>query len=82
MAHPPGSRAVIRQGTCNRHPLLLTPRQVLRLVGETCAEAKPREELTSALTLLALGDGVVNSMASMTFSMALKAASKLNVWKT
>src|SRR6266545_2711564 len=43
-------RGVIGQGACNRHPLLLTSRQVLRLVGETRPQAKPGEEITSALT--------------------------------
>src|SRR5207249_828620 len=38
-------RGIIGQGACNRHSLLLTPRQVLRLVGETRTQAKSGEEL-------------------------------------
>src|SRR5262245_43715399 len=51
-------RRVIRQSARNRDPLLLTPRQVLGLVGKTHAQAQPRQELTRTLTLLALRDGV------------------------
>ena len=49
---------IIRQGARDCDPLLLAPRQVLRLVGETHTQTQPGEEFTSVLTLLALRDGM------------------------